>query len=200
MSSVYVTFNSYRLEFPRMCFALRVDTTWWHHQMETISTIATLSEGNPPPRALTFSLVLTWISGWRNNRAACDLRCHDAHCGATLMESGKIRIRSSNVWKSPDILSDFCKKWHLKQNFTIWRISWWRHQMEEFSALLAIVREIHRSPVNSPHKGRWCRALMFTLICARINSRVNNRVAGDLRRHRAHYDVICLLHIIQRTK
>ena len=29
---------------------------------------------------------------------------------------------------------------------------------------------------------------MFTLICAWINGWVNNREAGDLRRHRAHYD------------
>ena len=51
------------------------------------------------------------------------------------------------------------------------------------------VRGIHQSPVNSPHKGQWRGALMFTLICARINGWVNNHEAGDLRRHRAHYDV-----------
>ena len=45
------------------------------------------------------------------------------------------------------------------------------------------VRGIHRSPVNSPHKGQWRGALMFSLICALINGRVNNREAGDLRRH-----------------
>ena len=28
------------------------------------------------------------------------------------------------------------------------------------------VRGIHRSPVNSPHKGQWHGALMFSLICA----------------------------------
>ena len=33
---------------------------------------------------------------------------------------------------------------------------------------------------------------MFTLICARINGWVNNREAGDLRRYRAHYDVIVM--------
>ena len=33
------------------------------------------------------------------------------------------------------------------------------------------------------------RNLMFSLICAWINGRVNNGDAGDLRRHRAHYDV-----------
>ena len=53
-----------------------------------------------------------------------------------------------------------------------------------------LVRGIHRSPVNSPHKGQWRGALMFSLICVWINGWVNNREAGDLRRYRAHYDVI----------
>ena len=51
------------------------------------------------------------------------------------------------------------------------------------------VRGIHRSPVNSPHKGQWRVALMFSLICTWINGWVINRKAGDLRCHRAHYDV-----------
>ena len=48
------------------------------------------------------------------------------------------------------------------------------------------------SPLNSPHKGQWRGALMFSLICAWINGWVNNREAGDLRRHGAHYDVIVM--------
>ena len=51
------------------------------------------------------------------------------------------------------------------------------------------VQGIHRSPANSPHKGQWPRALIFSLTCAWIKGWVNNREAGDLRRHRAHYDV-----------
>ena len=71
--------------------------------------------------------------------------------------------------------------------------SWCRHQMETFSALLAICGGIHQSPVNSPHIGQWRGALMFTLrICARINGWVNNREAGDLRRYRHHYDVFVM--------
>ena len=54
------------------------------------------------------------------------------------------------------------------------------------------VRGIHRSPVNSPHKAQWRGALMFILMCARINGWANNREAGDLRRYRAHYDVIVM--------
>ena len=51
--------------------------------------------------------------------------------------------------------------------------------METFPALLAICAG------NSP-------ALIFSLICTWINGWVNNGDAGDLRRHRAHYDVIVI--------
>ena len=50
-------------------------------------------------------------------------------------------------------------------------------------------RGIQRSPVNFPHKGQWRGALMFSLICAWMDGWVNNSEAGDLRRHRAFYDV-----------
>ena len=62
----------------------------------------------------------------------------------------------------------------------------WKH----FPRNWPFVRGIHRSPVNSPHKGQWRGALMFSLICVWINDWVNNREAGDVRRYRAHYDVI----------
>ena len=78
-------------------------------------------------------------------------------------------------------------------------ITWWRHQMETFSALLALC--VVKSPVNSAHKGRWRGALMFSLICARIIDWVNNREAGDLRRQRAHYDVIVMIyHTVYRYR
>ena len=64
----------------------------------------------------------------------------------------------------------------------------WKH----FPRYWPFVRGIHRSPVNSPHKGQWRGALMFSLICARINGWVNTGEAGGLRRYRAHYDVIVM--------
>ena len=69
---------------------------------------------------------------------------------------------------------------------------WWRHQMETFSALLAICAGKSPVPVNFPHKGQWRGALMFASICVWINAWVNNRKAGDLRRYCAHYDVIVM--------
>ena len=79
---------------------------------------------------------------------------------------------------------------------------WWRHQMETFPRYWPFVRGIHRSLgdwpfvrgihrplVDSPHKGQWRGALMFSLIFAWTYGWPSNQDAGDLRRHRAHYDV-----------
>ena len=61
----------------------------------------------------------------------------------------------------------------------------WKH----FPRYWPFVWGIRRSPVNSPHKGQWRGALMFSLICAWTKSWVNTRDAGNLRRYRAYYDV-----------
>ena len=66
----------------------------------------------------------------------------------------------------------------------------WKH----FPRYWPIVRGIHRPPVNSPHKGQWRGALMFSLIWAGMDGWVNNRKAGDLRRQHTHYDVTVMLH------
>ena len=78
-----------------------------------------------------------------------------------------------------------------------WLMTWWRHQnlkWKHFPRYWPFVWGIHRSPVNSPHKGQWRRAFMFSLICAWINGWVNNGEADDLRRYRAHYDVTVMEH------
>ena len=67
----------------------------------------------------------------------------------------------------------------------------WKH----FPRYWPFVRGIHRCPVNSPHKGQWRGALMFSLNCTLINGRVNNREAGDMRCHHAHYDVIVMRNV-----
>ena len=72
--------------------------------------------------------------------------------------------------------------------------SWWRHQMDTFSALLAFCAG------KSPHKGQWRGALLFSLIYVWINGWINNREAGDLRRHCAHYDVIVMIDMILHFK
>ena len=88
-------------------------------------------------------------------------------------------VAVSNDTKSANAFSVYC-----------WppQTPWWRHQMETFSSLLAICAG------NSPVPGEFhtqrpvTRGFVVSLIC-RINGWVNNSEAGDLRRHRAHYDV-----------
>ena len=99
--------------------------------------------------------------------------------GWCLMSKRVLRTHSTHVtcWSVPIglilifVFSDDVIKWN---NFP----RYWRD-----------VRGIHRSSVNSPHKGQWRRALKFSFICACTYGWVNNRDAVDLRRHRAHYDV-----------
>ena len=64
----------------------------------------------------------------------------------------------------------------------------WKH----FPRYCPFVQGIHRSPVNSPHKGQWRGALMFSLICSWTNVWINNGDAGDLKRYRAHCDFTVL--------
>ena len=87
-----------------------------------------------------------------------------------------------------------------EEMFLMHLIAWWRHQMDTFSALLAICAGNSPVPGEFPTQrpgtrsfdvffdlrpNNWC----FFFIYARIKGWVNNGEAGDLRRHRAHYDV-----------
>ena len=102
------------------------------------------------------------------------------------------------VWKTAVILSrlqgdnkvtlvDTLRPEPNSRRFPNYIFTWWRHQMETFSALLAIC-------AGNPHKGQWGGALMFSLICIWINGWVNNREAGDLTPHRTYYDVIVMIY------
>ena len=63
---------------------------------------------------------------------------------------------------------------------------WWRHQMEIFSGLSTGHRWIPLTKASDAE-------LWFFFICAWTNDWANNGDAGDLRRHRAHYDVTVVL-------
>ena len=70
-------------------------------------------------------------------------------------------------------------------------------KLKHFPRYSPFVRGIHWSPVNSPHKGQWRRALMVSLICTWKNSWTNNRDAGDLRHHRTNHDVSVMCYLFK---
>ena len=113
-----------------------------------------------------------------------------------LSEASHIRLTQENPYMELMLASRRCKlaifmTWtHFAGNpsFSHDDVIKWKH----FPRYWPLARGIHRSPVNSPHKGQWSGDLMFSLICAWINGWVNNDEVCDLRRHGAHYDVIVM--------
>ena len=90
---------------------------------------------------------------------------------------------TSNVWHtrwSFLVSSRYVFEFHIPED-----VIKWKHLLRYWP----FVRGIHRSSVNSPPKGQWRAALMFSLICACTNGLANHRDTGDLRRHIPHYDV-----------
>ena len=75
-------------------------------------------------------------------------------------------------------------------------ISGWRHQMETFSALLALWAGNSAVTGKFPAQRPLTRSFYVFFDLAWLNAWVNNREAGDLRRHHAHYDVILMLRLI----
>ena len=81
----------------------------------------------------------------------------------------------------------------LKAHWSYLPYAWWRHQMETFSASMALCAG------NSPVTGEFPSTKPVTrsfdiFFDLRPNkfAWVSNREAGDLRRHRAHYDIIVI--------
>ena len=79
-------------------------------------------------RALMFSLIYAWTNGWANHRDAGDWRCHRPHYDVTVI--------NAIFWQEIKRIPPNC-------------IPWWRHQMETFSASLAICAG------NSPITGEF---------------------------------------------
>ena len=111
-----------------------------------------------------------------------------------------------DVMTNKDLLETTKPIYHNRQQFNsyagkrqwIWHVMTWKHYIDvikwkHFPRYWPFVWRIHRPSVNSPHKDQWRGALMLSLICTWINGWVNNREAGDLRRHRAHSDVTVMM-------
>ena len=141
--------------------------SWWRHQMETFSALLAICMGNSP--------VTGEFPSQKPVTRSFDV-FFDLHLNKQLSKQSWRRwfeTPSCSLWHHCNVHDDVTKWKHFPRNWPF-------------------VREIHRSPVNFPHKGQWRGALMFSLIYAWINDWVNNREAGDLRRQHGHYDVIVM--------
>ena len=81
----------------------------------------------------------------------------------------------------------FCS--NISQNIWGHYLTWWRHQMKAYSALLALYAGYSPFTGEFPSQGPVTRNfdVFFDL---HQSKRLSNREAGDFRRHYAHYDVI----------
>ena len=81
------------------------------------------------------------------------------------------------MWRHRDVLP-IRRRRHTIKEFTTWRRL---HddviKRKHFPRYWSFARGIHRSPVNSQHKGQWRRALMFSLISA-SNKRLSKQSWG----------------------
>ena len=87
---------------------------------------------------------------------------------------------------------EYVYKW-VRLRWSILKLSWWRHQMETFSALLVICAGNSPVPGEFPTQRPVTRSfhVFFDLP---LNKRLSNyREAGDLRGYRAHYDVTVMM-------
>ena len=110
------------------------------------------------------------------------------HCVIFHAEISQVVKVLHHIWQWPSCISHIVNTMAAVVMVTHDDVIKWKH----FPCYWPFVWWIHRSPVNSPHKGQWGGALMFSLICAWIKSWVNNPETVDSRHHHAHYDVIVM--------
>ena len=114
---------------------------------------------------------MTFPFPWRRDNVMCNLR-------------HQILLQQGLLDSIPSIRTRWQIAFHIHDDVIKWK---------HFPRYWPFVRGIHRSPGNSPHKGQWRGALMFSLICAWTYGWVNKCEAGDLRRQWAHYDVTVMV-------
>ena len=155
-----------------LCLNKRLSKQWWGWWFETLSCPLWRHRNGPVS-----------APGPRFNIKMTSYQSRKSHCGDETI------LRPSYLYNG---ISYTCKmtslNWIRALNVFNFQLPMCM-QVAHFPRYWPFVRGIHRSPVNSPHKGQWRGALMFSLICAWINAWVSNREAGDLIRYGAHYDV-----------
>ena len=167
--------------------------TWLHHDTETLC-VSPATDGFPKQRDSNTELWCPFIdslnklpSKWSNGRSVIWDASTLTYDKSTLVQGMVCAVRQQAItWINvdPDLRRHMASLGHNHDDVIKWI---------HFPRYWPFVRGIRRSPVNSPHKGQWRGALMFSLTYVWINVWVNNREAGDLKRYHAHYDVTVMM-------
>ena len=143
------------------------DTLWWIYD-----------KGSEKPRRAYVPQICSICIKTKWHTVLHDLKTVKTHMRYTHKWITVTNIKLINVTTYTSVNGSLCNVHCIPRNkhpcFT-----WWRQQLETRPLYWPFVRGIHRSPVNSPHKCQWRGVLMLSLICARINSWVNNCEAGE---------------------
>ena len=129
---------------------------------------------------------------WRNNERDVILNHQPHECFLNCLFSSRSKktskLRVTGLWtRNSPVTGEFpAQRASNGENVSIWG------HHGDFPRYWIFVRRIHLSPMKSPHRGQWHRVLIWSLICAWTNGRVNNQYACDLRRNSAQYDVTVL--------
>ena len=152
--------------------------SWSRHQMETFSTLLALCMGNSlvtgefhsqRPVTQMLSLICAWINTWVNDCKAGVLRCHRTHNDVTVIAMVIVGVLDHTP-------------------------PWWTY------IECHLGKETNLSVTNSLVTGEFHSqrpvTQMLSLICAWINTWVNDCKAGVLRCHRTHNDVTVIAMVI----
>ena len=147
---------------------LRLSPTFWFLTYTRLH-IAGVKETSWDPYV---PFTLTYLL-WFSSTTSIDFTHNPQVCSTKTFYNYNRIIVNCHIWEHDKQVTRMHK--HFCPNYTnriekyvpiLWA-KWWRHQIEIFSALLAICEFLH--------KEQWRRALIFSLICAWINGWVNDK-------------------------
>ena len=86
-----------------------------------------------------------------------------------------------------------CGEMHNTRKDRIINLWLFNHMMTSNGNIFRVIGPLWGESID--HRGQWGGALMFSLICTWTDGWANTRDAGDLRRHRALYEVFVMTSI-----
>ena len=194
LSELLAPFVSFSIIKGMFCFALNSSKLWWDNPPWDVTTVdffvavPAQSTCFQPAKKYNFEISRRVVP----KPLSCLRLCTRMRVQYSFVLSETINFLNWNFelnWTWHTLFTDACTVYIIPEHQNVIHIL----LLGSFTDTLHVnvIKRQSNSPVpvNSPPKGQWCGALMFSLICAWIYGWVNNFDAGDLRRKRAHYDV-----------